>query len=456
KTDDSNMEYLSDGITENLINNLSRLTNLKVIARNSVFQYKNKPADPLNAGKSLNVQAVTLGNLALKDDKILIDMRMVDVRSNRNLWSGHFQTSLADIHIAQEEIAQKIAEKLDPQLSNEDRNRLTERDTENSEAYVAYLMGRYFWNERDLEKAITYFKQATVLDPDYALGYVGIASSYAMLGTSGYGKLSAWNAQAEARAAAMKTLEIKNTSPESRAAAHAALGFVLMVYDWNWQEAERQYQQSIELNANDPTTRHWYAIHLTTMGRFPEAIAQEKRALEIDPLSVHLNAGFAYNLIYARQYEQARKQCLHTLSLDSAHPQTYSYLGMIYEQRQMYDEAVASFQKAVEISKVYEPHLIAFLGHAYAMAGKTNLALKIIEELKQPQRSRPYVSAFLIGLVYAGLDEKDQAFFWFEKAYEERSNWMPCIKADPMLDNLRSDPRFATLQQRMGFPQHVQ
>jgi serine/threonine protein kinase/Flp pilus assembly protein TadD len=444
---DPNVEYVSDGITETLKNKLSQLPNLSVISRSSVSRFKGKELDPHAMGKSLKVQAVLTGKVVQSDDNLFISAELVDVRNNRHIWGDKYSRKLADILALQDEIARQVSDQLRRRLTGEEKKRLSKRYTENIEAYQLYLKGRYFWNkrtEKDMRKSLEYFQQAIEKDPNYALAYAGLADSYNMLAR--FDALPSKEGFPRGKAAALKALGIDGTLAE----AHTSLAHARLFYDWDWSGAERELKRAIELNPNNTSAHQWYTSYLSAMGRHDEAIARAKRAQELDPLSLVINTMVGRTFYFARQYDQAIEQFRKTLELDPNFALAQHFLGQAYEQKGMYDEAFAVFQKGITLSGG-RSQMVAFLGHAYAVSGKRGEALKTLDELKELSKRR-YVGPYNVALVYAGLGEKDQAFEWLQKGYEERSSELLWLAVIPGFDSLRSDPRFADLLRRMGLP----
>jgi len=440
---DPNTEYLSDGITETLMNQLSQLPNLKVLPRTSVFRYKGKEQDPQAVGKSLNVQAVLTGKVVQSGDNLSISAELVDVRNNRHIWGDKYTRKVAEILVLQEEIARQISDQLRTRLSGEEKQRLTKRHTENTEAYHLYLKGRYFWNKRtqkDLKKSIEFFQQAIERDPTYALAYVGLADSYNLLGT----RLSPKEWYPRAKDAAARALGIDNTLGE----AHAALGWAKLGYDWDWPGAEREFKRAIELNPNYPTAHQWYGFYLSVMGRHDEAIREATRAHELDPLSLQIGRDVGFRLYEARRYDQAIEQFRKTLELDPNFAPVRYTLGLAYVQKGMFENAIAELQQAVTLSGD-NSIFIGTLGYAYARSGRKDDARKVIGDLKELSK-RQYVQPYHFALIYMGLGENDRAFAWLEKAYEERSTRLIWLAVIPEWDGLRSDPRFTDLLRRIG------
>lgn len=444
---DPDAEYLSDGITESIINNLAQLPKLRVMARSTVFRYKGQDVDPRRVGSALGVRAVLTGRVLQRGDTLIIGTELVDVVDGSHLWGRQYNRKLADIFTVQDEIAKEISETLRPRLTGEERRRLTRRHTENAQAYQLYLKGRYHWNkrtEKGFQKAIEHFQQALDQDPNYALAYAGLADCYLLLGIGFYGVLPPREAMPKAKGAARKALEIDDTLAE----AHTSLAHAIMNFDWDWSGAEREYMRGIELNPNYPTAHQFYAVYLMQMARFDEAVLEQRRAQDLDPLSLSINASLGLLSLYARQHDQAIDQFRKTLEMDHNFPLAHLGLGEAYEQKGMYDEAVAEFQAAIALSGG-SPVMVAALGHAYAISDRRGEAQKVLDELKELSKRR-YVAPFDVAMVYAGLGEKDQAFEWLQRAYEERDDWLTFLKVEPRADTLRSDPRFQDLLQRVG------
>jgi eukaryotic-like serine/threonine-protein kinase len=446
---DPDMEYLSDGITESLINNLSQLPRLRVMARATVFRYKGREVDPQEVGRELRVQAVLTGRVLQRENRLIIKVELVHTTDGSQLWGEQYNRQLADIFAVEEEIAHEIAEKLKLKLSSREQRRMAKRYPENTEAYQLYLKGRYYWNKWTAEgtkRAIDYFQQAIAVDPGYALAYAGLADCYSSMTAQGIG-LSPAEAFQRARAAAVKALTLDDTLAE----AHTSLGLIKLNHDWDWSGAEREFKRAIELNPNYPTPYHWYSHYLIVMDRIEESLIMSKRGLELDPLDLEMNAHLAWHHYMARQFDQTIEQCLQTIAMDPNFHETQWFLGWAYAQTGEYAKAVDAFQKAIALSGG-SPEMKAELGYAYAVSGKNDEARKILDELKELSE-REYVSPFCLALIYAGLGEKDQALEWLEKAYQKRVAFLIYLGRQPQFDVLRSDPRFADLLRRLGPPQ---
>ncbi len=430
-------EYLSDGVTESLINNLSQLPNLKVIARSSVFRYKGRDVDPKTVGRELGVSAVLTGRVMQRGDDLSISIELTDTRDNSHIWGAQYSRKLADIMMVQSEISREVTEKLRLRLSGEEKKQLAKRHTENTEAYQLYLRGRYHFNKLTVDgvqRGIEFFRQAIERDPNYALAYIGLADCYNYLGKP-----------MEAKAAITRAIEIDDTLGE----AHASLAFITLLHDWDWAGAERHFKRGIELNPNYAMAHHWYAVYLAHMGRHEEAMREAKRAQELDPLSLIVNMTPAVTLYLARRYDQAIEEVRKVLDMEANFPPAHNLLGLAYEQKGKYEEAILEHQKVIDLSAgsaEAEVAVKAMIGHAYAVWGKRGEAVKILNELLELRDVTPYS----IAEIYVGLGEKDQAFEWLEKAYQKRNFQMVGLKVNPNFDSLRSDPRFTELLRRMN------
>ena len=443
---DPDAEYLCDGITETIINNLSRLPRLKVMARATVFRYKGQEIDPQVVGSELNVRAVMTGRVLHIGDDLLIAIELVDVRDGSQLWGEQYKRKLADILEVQEEIAKRISEKLAVRLSGAEQKQLVKRHTENPEAYQAYLKGRYYWNKRTPQgflKGIEYFERATSIDPDYSVAYSGLADCYTLLNYAG--GLKPKEAMPKALAAAKRALQIDDSLPE----AHNSLAAVKFWYEWDWVGAEREYRRAIQLDPHYASAYHWYCWFLLAMGRFDEAIEAGNRALEIDPLALPINMAGGKTYFYARQFENSIRQSQKTLEMDPGFMPALFYLARAYHETGRREEAIEIARKLVDISGGL-PSVTAFLGYMCTGA-RTEESRRILETLLPVTESdRMYISAFVIALIYAGLGETDRALEWLEKACEERSLLIVYLDVDPAFDNLRTEPRFLEMRQRIG------
>jgi eukaryotic-like serine/threonine-protein kinase len=446
---DPNAEYLSDGITESIINSLSQIPKLRVMARSTVFRYKGREVDPQTVGRELGVRAVLTGRVLQLADYIVIGTELVDAADGSQLWGEQYRRSVLDIFAVQEAISREISGKLRLKLTGAEKKRLTKRYTENTEAYHLYLKGRYyenkFFNEAALRRAIECFQQAIERDPTYALAYAGLADCYIKLST--FNVAPSKEGFAKARAAVLKALEIDDKLAE----AHTSLARIKSSFDWDWLAAEEEFRRAIELNPNYATAHHLYGRHLMIMGRFDEAAVEIRRASELDPLSLLINADLSAPLFFARQYDRAIESLRETLEMDPNFALAHVRLGGAYEFKGMYEEAIAEYQRAIELSgsSADNSTMSAMLAHSYAASGRGDQARDILNRLKE-QSQRGYVSPCDIAEVHAALGEEDQAFEWLEKAYELRSSDLRFLRVSQLMDSLRSDPRFADLLRRVG------
>ncbi len=445
-SNDPNTEYLSDGLTESLINSLSESPKLRVMSRNSVFRYKGHETDARTAGRELGVRAVLTGRVVQRGDDLTISTELVDTRDNSHLWGEQYNRRSVDLLSLQEEIARQIAERLRLRLTGEQQKLLAKRPTENPEAYQLYLKGRYYagrGTKEGLEKGIQYFNQAIATDPSYALAYDGLAYDYLI---ADEWTLSPHDSMPKAKEAAKKALELDDALAE----AHASLAVVSAFYDWDWAAAESEFKRSIELKPNYALAHEFYGMYLWSIGRANEGIAESERAVDLDPLSPETNAFLGFGLWYAHRYGQAVEQLRKTADLDPSYWATHEALGAAYEEQGQFPEAIAELQKAVELAGIIAKPT-AWLARAYAVSGKRAEAQKLLDRLKERSKET-YVSTYDIALIYTGLGEREQALAWLERAYQARPWPMNSLKVDPQLDSLRSDPRFQDLLRRMNFP----
>jgi len=440
---DPNTEYLSDGITESLINSLSQLPHLKVMSRDSAFMYKGKQTDARTVGQALGVRAVFKGRLTQQADNLDISAELVDARDNSHIWGQQYDRKLADMVALREEIAKEMTAALRVRLTGEDEKRLTKSYTANAEAYQDYLKGRYWWNKEGFDKGIEYFEQAIAKDPTYALAYSGLADCYSSLADDGL--VPSKEGYLKAKDAALKALELDDTLAE----AHTSLAVIKTSYDWDWSGADKEFQRAIELNPRSADAHASHAEALWQTGRLDEAIAETKLTLVLDPLSLSNNLNLGQEFFLARQYDQVIEQERKTLELDPNFIEAYYFRGMAYLKKSMYKEAMRDFEKAVAISPD-DPLALTGLGYADAVTGRRAEAQKVLDQLTKLSKQN-HVSAAYMAKIYAGLGEKDRAFEWLEKAYEDRSIVsVGLIKANPIFDPLRSDPRFQDLLRRMN------
>ncbi len=443
---DPNAEYLSDGMTEGVINTLSQLPNLKVKSLSSVRRYKGREADAQVVARELSVRALLTGRVFQRGDNLSISVELVDARDNNHLWGAQYNRKLSEILAVQEDISRAISEKLRLRLTGKQIQLLAKRSTENTEAYQVYLKGRHYWGkwtEEGFTKGVDYFEQAIEKDPKFALAHAGVADSYSLLAWSGM--VPPREGYPKAKAEAIKALEFDDTLAE----AHASLALVRECYDWDWTGAEQEFRRAIELDSNYATAHEWYGNYLAEMGRFDEAFQEIRRAQELDPLSLIVNRDAGQALYYARKYDQAIEQLRKTLEMDPNFAPARVTLELVYEERGMYKEVVAEWQKALTLSGNTE--LAADLAQEYTASGYKGILQKWLEGSKEVAKRR-YFSSYTIAMTYARLGEKDQAFQWLEKSYEDRDSRLVSLRVEPMFDSLRSDPRFQDLLLRIGFP----
>ncbi len=445
---DADAEYLSDGISETLISNLSQIGNLRVVARSTAFRYRGKDIDLQKAGKDLHVRAVVSGRLLQRGNTLIVRAELMDVATGAQLWGGQYHRESEDVFALQDDLSREISEKLQLELSGNEKQRLTKRYTEDSEAYRLYLKGRYHWNKRSpegLQKAVEYFRQALDQDPAYSLAYVGLADTYAYL--SFFNLVAPCEAMPKAKAAAMKGLWIDNDIAE----AHVSMGYISFIYDGNWAAAGKHFEQALALNPAYSRAHTFYALYLSSLGRSEEALEVAKHAVDLDPASPAVSHSLAVQLYLARKFERAIEQTHGTLDMDANFAISYAVLGEAYLARGMYREGLSALEKYSVLSRRCSASL-ALLGYSQARLGERKQAIQIIDELKAASK-KSFVPALWFALIYAGLEEKDQAFTWLEKALEERFNRLAYLKVEALWDPLRSDPRFADLLRRVGSPQ---
>jgi TolB-like protein/Tfp pilus assembly protein PilF len=443
---DPNAEYLSDGITESLINSLSQLPHLKVMSRDSAFMFKGKDTDAQIVGRQLGVRAVFKGRVMQRGDSLDISAELIDARDDSHIWGQQYSRKAADIFALQGELAKDMTLMLRMRLTGEDEKRMAKSYTANPEAYEDYLKGRYWWNkttEEGMHAGIEYFQQAIEKDPSYALAYAGLADSYNFLALFGF--VPPKEGYPKAKEAALKALEIDDTLAE----AHTSLAFIKTMYDWDWAGGEREFQRAVQLNPSYAPAHMWYgAMALRKTGRHEEAIAEQKRALELDPLSLLTNMALGAEFLSARQNDQAIEQERKTLEMDPNFITARLFLGYAYLQKSMYREGTAEFEKALAISPG-NAVLLSGLGQVYALAGRRAQAQKVLEQLSELSKQK-YIPSWSSAPIYAALGDKDKAFEWLGKSYAERSIGTTDVKVSPIYDSLRSDPRWADLLRRMN------
>jgi TolB-like protein/Tfp pilus assembly protein PilF len=448
-SNDPNSEYLSDGITESLINNLSRLPNLTVMSRASVFHYKAREVDPRVVGKDLKVQAVVTGRIVQHGERLIISSELIDARSNRNLWGDQYDRSLSDVLTVQQDITSAISAQLRETLSGESKKQVVSTGgTNNPEAYQLYLKGRFYWEKRtqdSLEKSKDFFNQAIEKDPNYALAYLGLAEYYYVI--ADYAPVPAVAQTPKTRAAAQKALAID----DSLAEAHAVLGGTSQDL-WEWDAAEREYRRALELDPHNSNARHWYGLFLDRMGRLDEAIAQYQHALGLDPLNLSLNMNLAGIYEDKGEYDQALDQYKKTFEIDPNHAPAHANLSRLYRELGKYELWLEEWRKGATLN--FDPDELAIceeVTRVYAKSGFRTAQTRNVELMKRLAQRR-YVDPAGIAYESAHLGDKEQVFFWLEKAYSEKSGLLQMIKIVPELEPFRSDARYIDLIKRMGLP----
>jgi TolB-like protein/DNA-binding winged helix-turn-helix (wHTH) protein/Flp pilus assembly protein TadD len=444
---DASQDYFADGMTDELITDLSQISALRVISRTSVMPYKRVRRPLPEIARELNVDAVLEGTVLRSGNRVRITAQLIQVPAERHLWAQSYEGDVRDALTLQSQVAHAVADQIRVNLNPREQAALKNKKAVDPEAYEAYLKGRYFWNKRTakgLKTAVAYFHQAIEQDPNYAPAYSGLADSYALMGDWQYGLLAPKEAFPKAKAAAVKALELDDTLGE----AHTSLAFCFDLYDWDWNSAEKEFKRAIDLNQGYATAHHWYSWHLIVLGRTDEAIAEIKKAENLDPLSLIISADLAEILLVARRYDESIQQSRKTIDMDPNFAIAHYQLGQAYVQKRMYNEAIAELRKATELSGA-ETTFTSNLAYAYAVSGRRTEALKMLEEVKN-RTNRGFSNASEVALIYAGLGEKDQALTWLERAYEQHFN--PSILVRPAFDALRSDTRFQDLLRRIGLP----
>jgi TolB-like protein/Tfp pilus assembly protein PilF len=442
---DPETEYLGDGITESIINSLSRLPAVRVMARSTVFQYKMKGIDPRAVGRKLNVQAVLMGRVMQRSDALVIAVELVDVQNGWRLWGEQYNRRLSDIFAVEEDISREISGKLQLRLTGAEQSRLSKRYTENAEAYQDYLKGRYYLNlvSRDgLRRAIECFEEAIRKDPRYALAYTGLADSYGVLGFFGMSAPS--EVMPKARQAAVQAIAIDDGLAE----AHNSLAGIYKVYDWDWAASEREYRRALELDPNQAGTRRTYASYLAAMGRADEAMREMERARELDPLSLWISMEVGWNLYMAHDYARAAEQARRTLDMAPEFTPARHVLAMALEQSGFFAEAEEAYRTTAAGER--NPASMAGLGYLLARMDRREEARCVLAELDEIA-GLGYLSGYWRAMLYTGLGCADEALDHLESACAQHDLWLVWLKMEPRFDVLRSEPRFEEIMQRLGF-----
>lgn len=447
---DPGEDYFADGMTDALISSLAKIGALRVISRTSVMVYKGarKPL-PVIAGE-LNVDAIVEGSVLRAAERVRVSAQLVHAATDRHLWSESYERDMTDVLGLQSDVARAIAESIQLKLSPKQKARLKKKTAPlNPAAYEAYLKGRYHWNKRSgegLERAIHYFQEAIGQDSKHAPAYTGLADSFALLGTVPYDAIPPREAMPKAKDAAVKALLVDETLAE----AHASLAYILMSYDWDFEDAGKEFKRAFALNPGYATAHQWYALFLTVMGRTEEAIAEIKTAQNFDPLSVVINTTAALVYNFARQFDQAIEECQKVFEVYPEFPLAHFERGRAYEQKGMFEQALAEHQSARTISGDTAQTVTA-VGHALALLGRREEALKVVDDLLEMGK-RTYIPAIYLAGIFTALREMDQAMHWLEKSFMDRSDYLVYLRREPTFDNLHADPRFHDLVRRIGLP----
>jgi serine/threonine-protein kinase len=444
---DPKTEYLSDGITESLIDSLSQLPNLAVMSRNTVFRYKDQAADPQKVGRELHVEAILTGRLIQNGDELLISVNLEDVRNSRQIWGEQYNRNLSNLLAIQRDIATDIYGRLRPRLIGEKEMLVARNSTQNGEAYQAYLQGLFYWNKwtyPDFVKAADYFSQAVQKDPSYALAYAGLADTYSLLGNSGY--VAPPEAWPKAETAAKQALAIDGTLAE----AHTSLGLVKEHFEWDWVGADQEFRKAIELNPSSANAHHWYGDYLANMGRSEEGLRETRKALESDPLSLIINTTIGRQLYLARQYDQAVEQLRKVLDAEPKFVPARTILEGVYAQMGKQKEAVAEREKMISLSG--GPELAAAIEKEFTQSGYRGVVRSSLKGLTEMSKHE-YVSPYSIAQAYMRAGDPEKTLEWLEKAHEEHDSGLVSLAADPMFDTVRSDSRFQGILRQMKFTQ---
>jgi TolB-like protein/Tfp pilus assembly protein PilF len=442
-SDDKSNAYFAEGIQDEILTRLAKVADLKVIARTSTQKFKSAPEDLPEIAKQLGVTNILEGSVQKANDQVRVNVQLINAMTDAHLWAETYDRRLVDIFSVESDIAKSVADALQVKLTGSEKSSITKAPTENPEAYELYLRGRFFWNKRsgaELGKAIEYFNQAIAKDPNYALAYAGLADSYLLL--PNYGSASTQEAVPPARAALKKALELDDSLAET----HASSGLLDLI-EVRLDRAITELERAIELKPNYATAHHWLMFSHLALGHFDPAIAEGKRALELDPLSLIINADFAWAYFCARRFDEAERQASKTLEIDPNFFRVHYYLGEVLQFKGRLAEAISEYQKAFDLNG--DPYSLGMLGQAYARNGQKDEAQKVLARLNEQAKSR-YVAPYAVALVYLGLGQKDRALDELERAYQRgETNYLFRIKVDPMLDDLRGEPRFEALVQKV-------
>jgi eukaryotic-like serine/threonine-protein kinase len=448
---DPQQEYFADGVTEQVITNLARFKDLRVISRTSAMTYKATKKRLPEIARELHVDAVVDGSVARVGDKIKVSAELIEAATDKHLWAESYERDVRDVLALEGEVAGAIARKVEIELTPQDRARLEGSRRINPDAYEAYVRGRYYYNKRtqaDLQNALEQFQRALDADPTYAAAYAGLADAYSLTGYQNY--LAPRDAFPKAKAAALKALELD----PGLGAAHASLGYTHLYYDWDFPASESEFRRAIALDPNLVTARHFYSIYLTAMLRPKEARLEIERAHTLDPLSVLVSSDMGFELYYDREYEPAINALRDAIAMNPKAPPPHFWLARVYQAQGRYAQAVTEFQSAGPGVSQWPPAL-AGLGHLYGILGKRSEALQVIAEMRG-MAEKGFVTAYAPTLVYLGIGDKEKTLAGLNRCLEERSNWMVWLLKDPRWDPMRSEPRFQEIIHKVGFPADAQ
>jgi TolB-like protein/Flp pilus assembly protein TadD len=441
---DAELDYLGDGIADTLIHDLSQLRDVRVMARSTVFRYRGPAVEPRAVGRDLKVDAVLTGRVVPRGDQLTVEVELVDVASGSRLWGERYQGPFARVMRVPEEVAREISSTLQLRLTHEQAERLGRRETDDPEAYRLYLKGRFHWNKRTgdgFRRAIEFFQQAIARDPRYALPHVGLADTYALM--AAYSVSPPGQSMPQARAAALQALALDDQLAE----AHATLGLVKLLYDWDQGESEQRFRRATSLKPGLASGHHWCAELLMATGRTDEALAELGRAEELDPLSLIVPTDRGRALFFARRYDRALAECQRSLDAERAYAPALITRGMVLEELGRYPEALVGYRQVAALTG--DPQHATMIARALALSGDRAGAERLLADIEARARER-YVSPYSLALVHASLGQADDAFRQLDRALEERSSWMAFAAVNPRLDALRSDPRFAEVRRRVG------
>jgi TolB-like protein/Tfp pilus assembly protein PilF len=446
---DPDNAYFTEGIQEEILTRLAKIADLKVISRASTQRFKSAPDNLPVIAKQLGVTNVLEGSVQKSADRVRVNVQLINALTDAHLWADIYDRKLTDIFAVESDIAKTIADTLQVKLTGSEKTAIAKRPTANTEAYELYLKGRFFWNKRtgaDLRTAIEYFNQALGKDPSYALAYAGLADSYGLLNV--FGAASPADSFPQAKAAAEKAVELDDTLAE----AHTSLALVLNDYDFDFEQSLKEFERSIQLNPNYATAHQWSARPLLALGQFDRAIAESKRAVELDPLSLVINTDLGTDYLVARRFDEAIAQLRKTIEMDPRFYFAHSGLGRVWQLKGQLDEAIAEYRKAVDLND--DPSVLALLGQAYAWAGQREEAQRILARLSEEAKSR-YVQAYSFALMYLALGDKERAIDELERGYRERGVGVFWVKVNPLLDDLRGNPRFEALVAKVFAPKNT-